>query len=419
MGRYRPRRLVDPGSRVVKPEEAGRLPAPPSPSGPVPGTAARSTTSWRPAAAALFAVAFGANVPTPLLPLYAARQGLSTAVLTAVFATYAGGLMVALLVAGPASDRLGRRRVVLPFVALAGVAAAVFPLAADRLPLLFLGRFLQGVTSGAVFGPATAWLSESDAAPAERSSRRTSIVLTSGFAAGPTVSGLLAQWAPAPTVLPFAAYAAVVAGGFALAARGTETVSASRGRLALAVPAQAGVVARRTAVVAVSVFALPSLSVVVLPLALQDALGGLGLAVNGALAGVTLASGALVQPLSRRLDTPATAVAGLLLGGAGLLAGAAAVGLVAWPLLLVAAPLLGAGGGLCLTAGLVLTTREATDETRGGLVAVFYALAYLGFAAPFLVTALSGPFGTPAVLAAAGALMAACAPLVHRAAARE
>ncbi len=392
-------------------------------------------------------------MPTPLLPLYAARQGLSPAVLTAVFAAYAGGLLVALLVAGPASDRLGRRRLVLPFVALAGVAAAIFPLAADRLPLLFLGRFLQGVTSGAVFGPATAWLSESDPGPAagaaepghdavdasgpaagaaeqghdavdasrhaERSSRRTSAVLTAGFAAGPTVSGLLAQWAPAPTTLPFVAYAAVVAGGFALARRGTETVATTRGRLVLAIPAQAGVVARRTGVVAVSVFALPSLSVVVLPLALQDAFGGLGLAMNGALAGVTLASGALVQPLARRLDTPSTALLGLLLGGGGLICGAAAVGLVAWPLLGLAAPLLGAGGGLCLTAGLVLTTREATDATRGGLVAVFYALAYTGFAAPFLVTALAGPRGTPAVLAVAGVLLAACAPAVQRAAARS
>ena len=57
------------------------------------------------------------------------------------------------------------------------------------------------------------------------------------------------------------------------------------------------------------------------------------------------------------------------------------------PWLVAAAPLFGAGSGLCLAAGLTLTGRLAAPTRRGALTAVFLALAYVGFAAPYLVTA--------------------------------
>jgi hypothetical protein len=49
---------------------------------------------------ALFAVAFGTNVP-PLLLVYEQRLHLSAAALTAMFGAYAVGLVPALLVSGP------------------------------------------------------------------------------------------------------------------------------------------------------------------------------------------------------------------------------------------------------------------------------------------------------------------------------
>jgi len=89
---------------------------------PAPGRdTSRSTIdgrTWRRAAFALFAVAAGTNVPAPLLLIYRDTLHLSPDVLTAVFGIYAAGLVPALLLAGPASDRLGRRRLVLPLVVL-------------------------------------------------------------------------------------------------------------------------------------------------------------------------------------------------------------------------------------------------------------------------------------------------------------
>ena len=150
----------------------------------------------------MFVVAFGTNVPTPLLLVYREELGLSANALTGAFAVYAAGLVPSLLLAGPASDRFGRRPVVVPFVVLSVVVSLLFIGAAYSVPLLFVCRFLQGAVSGVVFSVGTAWLGELVGEPA-RAARLTTAALGGGWALGPLTSGLLAQWGPAPTVLPY------------------------------------------------------------------------------------------------------------------------------------------------------------------------------------------------------------------------
>ena len=88
---------------------------------------------WKRAVFALFAVAAGTNVPTPLLLVYQERLDLSAEVLTALFGCYAAGLVPALLLAGPLSDRLGRRRVAIPGIVLSALASLAFAAAGDSL----------------------------------------------------------------------------------------------------------------------------------------------------------------------------------------------------------------------------------------------------------------------------------------------
>ncbi len=83
--------------------------------------------------AGLFAVALGTNVPTPLLLVYRRTLDLSEADLTAIFGCYAIGLIAALTVSGAASDRFGRRTLVLPFAVLAGLVSLLFVPAAGSL----------------------------------------------------------------------------------------------------------------------------------------------------------------------------------------------------------------------------------------------------------------------------------------------
>lgn len=339
----------------------------------------------------LFAVAFGTNVPTPLLLLYRDRLGFSATVLTVAFAVYAAGLVPALLLAGPASDRRGRRALVVPFVLLSGVASLVL-LAADRsLWALLAGRLLLGAVSGVVFSVGSAWLGEL-VGDAGRASRRAATAMSLGFALGPLTAGLLAQWAPAPTVLPYLIHLGLlVVAGLRLGAVPETVTRVARGRLVnLGVPEGARPAFLAFVVpVALCVFTFPSVAVTILPLGLRAAMPGIDLAVTGVVAGLSLGVGVLVQPVVARLGitraAPSAAALGAVGVGLGLLATRAELPWV----LLPAATLLGAAYGLALASGLTATQWLAAADARGALVGTFYAVTYLGFSAPVLLSAAS------------------------------
>ena len=359
------------------------------------------TATWRRAALALFSVAAGTNIPTPILLIYRERLDLSPEMLTAVFGVYAAGLVPALLLAGPISDRLGRRRVVLPFIALAGVTSLLFIPAAGSLPLLFTARWLQGVVSGTVFSVGSAWLVElSRGDRPGAGGRRAAVAMTAGFSLGPLTSGVLAEYAPLPTTLSYLVHVAVVLVGFTAALGLSETVLASSAgaqpgagapRSGVLQPGQGRRFATVVAPVAVCVYAFPSVIIAALPLLVH--LPGDGVLFTGVLAGITLGAGTLTAPLQRQLGSWTTVV-GTASGAAGyaLTALAAHTGLVA--VLIPAALLLGSGGGLCLAAGISLVARIAVPARLGTASAGFYALAYLGFAAP-LATAFAAKHGGP------------------------
>jgi hypothetical protein len=162
-------------------------------------------------------------------------------------------------------------------------------------------------------------------------------------------------------------------------------------------------VATVLAPVAVCVYAFPSSVINAVPLLVELPYGGV--AVTGVLAGVTLGAGTLVAGLQRRLGRW-TAVVATALGAAGF-AAAAAFASTGWlPWLAVAAPLLGSGGGLCLAAGLTLTARLAAPTRLGALTALFLAIAYLGFAVPFIMAVVARASSSTLPLAAAAVLTA-------------
>lgn len=340
----------------------------------------------------LFAVAFGTNVPTPLLLTYRDQLDLSATTLTALFGVYAVGLVPALLLAGPASDRLGRRRVVMPFVVLSAVASVVLMGASGWLAALYAGRLLQGVVSGVVFSVGSAWLAEIVEDPGA-ASRRAAAAMSLGFAGGPLVSGVLGQWGSAPTIVPYVLHLAIMVPALLAVPRVPETVLAPsrRGRLLnLGVPAPARSAFLAFVVpAALCVFTFPSVSVTIMPLRLQEAMPGADVAVTGLVAGLTLGVGVVVQPLEKRLGmgraAPVAAACGAVGLGIGLLAGVLGQ---PWGLL-PAAVLLGAGYGLALAAGLTATQWLAAPQARGALVATYYALTYLGFSAPVILSATS------------------------------
>ena len=80
---------------------------------------AAAKPTWRlPRGVAFWLIAYGFAVtmlgtalPTPLYVIYQVQWHFSTSLITLIFATYAVGVLAALLFAGPLSDQVGRRPV--------------------------------------------------------------------------------------------------------------------------------------------------------------------------------------------------------------------------------------------------------------------------------------------------------------------
>ncbi|MEQ6900809.1 MFS transporter [Nocardioides sp. YIM 152588] len=366
--------------------------------------------SWPRVALAMFAVGWGANQFSPMLLAYRDELGTGTQERALLFALYAVGLIPALLVGGAASDRWGRRAVVVPFVALSPVATALLVVWHDWMPGLAVARLLAGFCSGVVFGAASAWVADlSEGGAPGAGARRAALSLSAGFALGPLATGVVAQLAGSPLTVPYLPH--VVLGTVALVlllpVPGPRRADAPPRPLLRVPPVVRGRAFLLTVAPAAPwVFGCVAVAFAYLP-SVVDGPSGLALAFAGVLTGVTLGTGVAIQPVARRLDDRRPLLAGrvgLVAALAGVLIGVAAVALDSLLLVLAAAPVLGAGYGCGLVSGLREVERIAPADERGAAVAVFYALTYLGFFAPYLLGAAAGTG-----LGAAGALGLAAA----------
>ena len=383
----------------------------------------KAVPSWLRVALAMFGVGWGANQFSSLLLVYRDHDGLPTTVVTLLFGAYAIGLVPALLVAAAFSDRLGRRRIMRPVVILAAVASVVLLVAGGNVAALTVGRLLAGVASGAAFGPGTAWVKElsTDAGPGA-GARRAAVALSAGFGGGPLVAGAVAQWAPLPTVVPYLVHIALMAVIVPLVWRVRETVPTTvQGdrRADVRSALRHREFRFRVGPAAPLVFGAATASFAVLPGLVR--LHGLGPVVGGAVAGLTLGTGVLVQPIARLLDRRRpgwTYVVGMALAVAGFLL-AATTAFTGAPLLLVpSAIVLGGCYGMLLVAGLNTVEELAAPDDLATVTAVFYCLTYVGFVTPYVVTATRAAV-PPTALFVFAAAVAAVVLVVARLAARH
>jgi len=345
--------------------------------------------AWWGVGLAVAAVGWGAQQFAPLLLMYQDELDLTTTTIQAVFGLYVLGLIPGLLLGGPVSDRYGRRRVMAPTLAASVVATVLLMLGGTGIGWLFAGRMVAGVASGAAFSSGAAWIKElSGATPG--GARRVTVAMTAGFGLGPLVAGVLAQWAPAPTVLPYVPHLVLAAVAFGPALRASETRrpdGLTGLRQQFRIPE---IRARRFRAVVVPlapwVFGSAAVALAYLPGLVRTHLGGHAVAFSALVTLLTAGAGILVQPLARRVDDPvrprllSTALAIVVIG---LLVGAAAAA-AAQPLLVIGAALvLGAGYGCCQVCGLLEVQRMARPDRLAGLTAAYQAISYLGFAAPF------------------------------------
>jgi predicted MFS family arabinose efflux permease len=352
--------------------------------------------AWVPVAGVLLGAGWGSNQFTPMLPVYHAHLGLSTATLEAMFGAYAAGLIPGLLVAGRWSDRHGRRGVGLAAAGLSLLSSVSLIAGGHALALLFVGRLLAGLGSGAAFGVGTAWLRETSLPPFGDAghgtiARRAAIAMTAGFAFGPLAAGVLAQWAPAVTIVPYVPHVVLMVMVLLGLVGVPETIKPrSDERPAVRLPRASAWRFRRVVVpMAPWMFVAPAVAFALLPNIVGTDQATDGIAVTAGITALTALAGVLIQPVARRLEDGSRGHAGAALGLLVLACGLAFGALTAdtrelW-LLVPCAIVFGAAYGLCLVAGLLEVQHLAPEGAVAGLTATFYAFSYIGFAAPFVL----------------------------------
>nr|WP_245720973.1 MFS transporter [Nocardia pseudovaccinii] len=375
----------------------------------------------------MFAIAWGGNEFTPLLVMYKG-DGLPVTTVDLLLFDYVLGIVPALLIGGPLSDRYGRRALLRPAPLIGAAGSLLLAFGSASVPLLSAGRVLCGVALGLAMAVGSSWLGElsqppfGPELPAGTGARRSAMSLTGGFAVGAGVAGVLAQWAPLPNTLAYLINVMLCLIAAVWVARAPETLSSQRnsGRLidGLQVPAAAHRRFRCVALpVALWLFTSAATAYAVLPTLLTPNVHGAPIAFSALITVITLGCGFAIQSLARRIDRPGTAraaVVALALVVCGMTSAAWASSALAVGLTIVTAAVLGAGYGIGLVAGLQEIERIARPDDLAGLTAVFYSVSYLGFGIPALLAFLHQSFGLgyPTMFAAAAVGAAGCLALI-------
>ena len=354
-----------------------------------PGALSKNYAFWL-VAYTLFLLLAGATIPTPLYPIYQDRFAFSTGVLTVVFAVYVAGVVVCLVFVGPLSDRVGRRRVLLPALGMAAMGSAVFVLA-QGVGWLLVARMLQGFGVGATLGTAVAALTELEPRGDHRRAARVGATATvGGLAIGPLASGVFAEYGPWPTVLVFVVHLGLLIPALVGVWKMPETVKEAtvgevalrpqrlsvprgiRGPFALASVAAFGAFG----VVAVYMSLGPSVTETLLRVDSRMAAGAVVFALMGTSAVGQLGFGG--WPIRRAVVVgPA-----LLAVGLGLIVIALFQRSVS--LFVIGTLISGLGHGLAFLGSQQLVDWVAPESIRGDIFSAFYVVIYLGAALPAL-----------------------------------
>src|SRR3954471_14534061 len=336
---------------------------------------------------------FASGTPSPLYGTYRELWGFSSLVLTLVYATYAFGVLAALVLAGRISDEVGRRPVLLVALTTLIGATVVFMLA-DSVAWLFVARGIQGVATGLALGAASAALL--DLHPRRDPA---GVGLTNGFVSaggmglGVLMSSLIVQLLPAPRVLPYVALFIMFAVVFAGALLMPEPV-AKRSGLRLAPQRPRVPPAVRGPFLLAALGVMSSWSIGGLFLSLGPRLSAtLFETHNHLVVGLTVfalaGSGAAGQIVFGRSTPWAAAAAGSVALSAGTLIIVLAAAEESSALLLAGAIVGGTGFGVAFLGALRALSAAIPDDERAAVMSAFYVVAYLSLSVPAIVAGIA------------------------------
>ena len=350
----------------------------------VPKTKTKTRLAFGMLAYAFAAIMVGTTLPTPMYALYGEQMHFAVLTTTVIYATYAGGVLFALLAFGRWSDAIGRRPVLLAGVAFAVASAAVF-LVAHSVSMLLVGRVLSGLSAGIFTGTATAAVIE--AAPENwrtKAAAVATVVNIGGLGTGPLLAGLLVEYAPAPLHLSFIVHIvlALLAGAAVLIVPETSQRTGSIGVQRLSVPAEVRAVFVIAALAAFAGFAVTGLFTAVAPSFLSQVVGITNHAVAGLIACSIFAASAVAQVAARTMNPQRAVAIGCAILVVGMVILAVALHFSSLAGLIAAAVVSGIGQGISFSRGLAAVAERTPPGRRAEVSSTYFVVAYVAISLP-------------------------------------
>jgi MFS family permease len=350
----------------------------------VPETSTKNRLAFGLLAYAFAAIMVGTTLPTPMYAIYAQQMHFAVLTTTVIYATYAGGVLFALLAFGRWSDAIGRRPVLLAGVVFALASAAVF-LVADSVSMLLVGRVLSGLSAGIFTGTATAAVIE--AAPENWRTRAAAVATVAnigGLGIGPLLAGLLVEYAPAPLQLSFVVHIvlAALAGVAVLIVPETSERIGGIGAQRLSVPPEVRAVFVIASLAAFAGFAVTGLFTAVAPSFLSQVVGIDNHAVAGLIACSIFAASAVAQVAARNMNPQRAVAIGCAILVAGMVILAVALQRSSLAGLITATVVSGIGQGISFSRGLAAVAELTPADRRAEVSSTYFVVAYVAISLP-------------------------------------
>jgi MFS family permease len=336
---------------------------------------------------------YASLTPSPLYRTYSVLWQFSPLTLTLIYATYAFGVLAALLLAGSVSDDVGRRPVLL--AALGGLMlSVVLFLLADSAAWLFVARGIQGLATGAALSAAGAALLDlhprRDPVGAGLTNATSAVA---GIGLGMLVSSSLVQIGWEPRLLPYV----VLLGLIVVALAGTywmpePVTERSRFRLTVERPHVPAVVRRPFVLAALAALSSWSIGALFFSLGpqLADLLFDTRNAIVSAAGIVALAAAAgVAQALTARTAPWVAAGAGSLALAAGVVAIVVAAAGGSGALFVAGSVVAGAGFGAAFLGGLRALVTSIPAAHRAAVLSAFFVVAYASLSVPAVLAGVS------------------------------
>lgn len=336
----------------------------------------------------LFITLLGTNLPAPLYALYRKQWNLSSGKITLIFAAYALVVIPTIVISGQLSDRIGRKKVLIPGVLFSIIGSISFSLS-EGLGMLLLSRLFQGLSVGMLNGVAVAAMTELDTKQNRtRSAFIAAIAVTVGNALGPILSGLLGDYAPFPTKLSYIIHALLAVPSIIGLFYIHEKMKPSLSPIQLHKPhvprdiRKPFYISSTTSFIAWSIM---SLMLSIIPSYLGTLVGKSNLTISGAVIALVLGLSTLHQIMLRKQPIRTLIVIGYTLLCFGLAGMVLTIMTKSIWFLILTTVLIGLGHGPTYAGSLALINEVSPNNSRADIISTFYVVTYLGVSIPILI----------------------------------